>query len=185
MNVITGIRHPATRRGLKGALALSAAVLMSGCTTLAGHDDNSSQQIGNAPRPAFADPRLANQSNGVGTPDPTAYTQKPDITLRPGDEHQCKPLVLKRGQRVALRLPTNPDSGLSWQLDDRPDGLRLLSPPRALNASASDHTDDSVIFDWRFAVTAASKGQLRLLYHDAKHQDKAPERVFECDIITR
>lgn len=174
------------KRGQRSIIKLAAiaggAMWLSGCSILSGGD---STTVGDAPRPAFANPNLANQANGAGTPDPTAFTQDVDVTINADDTSACAPLTLQRNQRVAVRLPADPDSGLTWQLDDRPDGLRLLSPPRAEDASQDDHTDQPLVFDWRFIADGASTGTLRLVYHDAKEQQKAPEQVFECPVRIR
>ncbi|MGJ8523428.1 hypothetical protein R84981_002129 [Carnimonas sp. R-84981] len=164
---------------VKLAAIAGGAIWLSGCSILGGGD---SATVGDAPRPAFASPNLANQANGAGTPDPSAFTQEVDVTINAADTSACAPLTLKRDQRIAVRLPADPDSKLTWQLDDRPDGLRLLSPPRAENASEDDHTDQPLVFDWRFTADGASTGTLRLVYHDADAQQKAPEQVFECPI---
>ncbi|WP_190295643.1 protease inhibitor I42 family protein [Halotalea alkalilenta] len=167
------------------AMTVFGLLGLGGCALLGGGGDEAPVAVGDAPRPAFADPELMDQSRGAGAGDPSAYTIDADQVLTVDDQGRCEPLVLTTGERLSLLLPGNPSTGYLWQLDDRPEGLRLLSAPRADEASDSDAVGAPLVYDWRFEAMRAGQGSLRLIYHRPWEEQAEPAGLFICPIEIR
>lgn len=184
-----------------GALSGCAVLNSQGSTQHAqgkGAQHQSSLKIGNAALPAFAQTSGSTANNAsssdpyadAGSPDAAIYTRKPYVVVRPGDAAHCRGLVVPVGKTVSVRLPANTESGLAWQLDNRPSGLALLTAPKAEQRESSDTktiagSKTDVVYDWRFKGASRGHGVLRLLYHNPNAQQEGAKRTFQCRITVK
>ncbi|KAF1066360.1 MAG: hypothetical protein GAK45_01943 [Pseudomonas citronellolis] len=113
-----------------------------------------------------------------------ASQPKPVVTLENASD--CAPLKLHTGQELVLILPSNPTTGFRWQLLDAAPGiLRSLGPEVYSNPEDSGVVGSAGESSWRFRVTAAGEGALKLAYQRPWEADVAPEKTFECPLAAR
>jgi inhibitor of cysteine peptidase len=103
------------------------------------------------------------------------------------NDHDCKPLYVKVGQKIMLALDSNPSTGYAWLLANQPQFLTLLDSQK--NAYQNQPTDGRVGQPiksiWYYQVNAKGTGQLQFNYQRPWQQEILPDAQFNCQIISR
>lgn len=106
----------------------------------------------------------------------------PSVLLK--SQSKC-PLTLERGQRLILRLPSNPSTGYRWTVQQAaPELLRSLGPEVYSHPDEANSTIGSEgTSTWRFEAVAAGSAPLALSYQ--RPWESEPADTFECRLRVR
>ena len=146
---------------------------------------------GGCATPEVVAPPIALTDEKPPAPDPapdkaedtaTAPTSMPEVTITDADKDKI--IELKVGQRLLVRLPSNPTTGYEWsaaKLDDTtlaPDGETKFDAPETEMAGAP--TTQTLFFK----AKSAGKLELELKYSRPWEKDKEPVDIYKVNIVT-
>jgi inhibitor of cysteine peptidase len=115
----------------------------------------------------------------------SACAMTPPSTVDVDSAKRC-PLELHAGQTLVVTLPSNPTTGLRWSVSDAAPGvLQSLGPEVYTNPEDADIVGAAGLSTWRFKVTGAGEGRLKMRYQRPWETDAAPEQTFDCAISVK
>lgn len=93
------------------------------------------------------------------------------------------PLALTAGQTLILSLPSDPTTGLRWQIQDPASNiLRSLGPEVYANADQKDMLGSAGRSVWRYKAASVGSGRLSMIYRQPWAPEDTPEASFDCAI---
>ncbi|MCO6523894.1 MAG: protease inhibitor I42 family protein [Candidatus Schmidhempelia sp.] len=103
------------------------------------------------------------------------------------NDHDCKPLYVKVGEKIVISLDSNPSTGYDWLLVNQPDFLTQLDTKRNIyqNQSSNAPLGKPSKSIWYYQINAKGTGQLQFNYQRPWQQQIFPEFQFNCQIISR
>ncbi|MFF7708524.1 protease inhibitor I42 family protein [Pseudomonas sp. NPDC007930] len=112
----------------------------------------------------------------------SAKGPNPAETFTLAKQSQC-PVHLAVGQHLNLTLPSLPTTGYRWQvLSAAPGVLRALGPEVYSNPEDAGLVGGNGQSLWRFQVSGAGTGQLKLVSQQPWAPEVKPVDSFECEI---
>ncbi|MCQ4345873.1 protease inhibitor I42 family protein [Pseudomonas stutzeri] len=115
-----------------------------------------------------------------------AHQRPPGTLTLDAPSRHCTPLELHSGQTLNLRLPSNPSTGLRWELRDAgAPALRLLGPEVYTTPEDAGVVGSAGVSTWRFRAETRGEGRLALDYRRPWENGVAAERSFECRFRVR
>ncbi|MEU8899564.1 protease inhibitor I42 family protein [Nocardia sp. NPDC048505] len=132
-----------------------------------------------------------------GTEEPAARTVEPDTSARTVTQQTTPPegtmtvteadngqeRTLKAGQRVALRLPSNPSTGYGWQVVEVDDNVVEQVGDREYVSDQPVMPGTPGTEVWTFAGRAAGVTQLRMEYKRPWEQGVEPAKTFSLVLV--
>jgi predicted secreted protein len=134
---------------------------------------------------------LDRMQNEIATPAPhslqriQAESSMSEITLAEGDAG--RPVAVARGQRLSIRLNSNPTTGYRWQLATAPGGVltKLGEPRYTADASAANAVGGGGVEVWSFEASGSGEEKLVFEYRRPWERDVAAARTVSYPVKVR
>jgi inhibitor of cysteine peptidase len=111
-----------------------------------------------------------------------ACAQQPRQIVTVEKQSEC-PLKLKAGQTVLLTLPSTPETGYRWTVQNPAPGvLRSLGPEVYSNPEDAGLVGSAGQSVWRYQAANAGTGRLLMIYQQPWAPEVAPMQTFDCSI---
>ncbi|MBD1552716.1 protease inhibitor I42 family protein [Pseudomonas typographi] len=115
----------------------------------------------------------------------TSHAPNPAETFTLAKQSQC-PARLAVGQHLDLTLPSLPTTGYRWRIVDAAPGvLQSLGPEVYSNPEDAGLVGGNGQSLWRFKVSAAGSGHLKLVSQQPWAPEVKPVQTFDCAIDAR
>ncbi|MGV8920332.1 MAG: protease inhibitor I42 family protein [Pseudomonas sp.] len=97
-------------------------------------------------------------------------------------QSEC-PLKLTAGQTILLTLPSTPETGYRWTVQNPAPGvLRSLGPEVYSNPEDAGLVGSAGQSVWRYQAANAGSGRLLMTYQQPWAPEVAPMKTFDCSI---
>ena len=111
-----------------------------------------------------------------------ACAQQPRQIVALDKQSDC-PLKLKAGQTLLLTLPSTPETGYRWSVQNpAPDVLRSLGPEVYSNPEDAGIVGSAGQSVWRYQAANAGTGRLLMVYQQPWAPEVAPVKTFDCAV---
>jgi inhibitor of cysteine peptidase len=108
---------------------------------------------------------------------------KPPIVVSESDAD--KPIQLILGQTLQVRLASNPTTGYSWSVQQRPDQLELVQSAYAADPQGRNMPGAGGHQTIEFVARSAGNGELKLEYRRPWEKNVAPARTFTASVVVK
>ena len=128
----------------------------------------------------------ANAQTVVPEPEKPAMPEKPltpkldDVIVT--DKENGKTVSVQIGQRLLVRLPSNPSTGYEWSLDKTDEKLLTPDGESAFDVAAANVEGAPTIQTLFFKAKSVGKIALELKYTRPWEKDAAPEKVYKITV---
>jgi inhibitor of cysteine peptidase len=122
--------------------------------------------------------------SGCETPEPRAPAQQPGAMLTLDEDDAGKKVVVDRGRRILVRLPSNLTTGYAWALIESAEtpALKRLGT-YASNAAGAPASGG--MQNWSFEATGVGQQELRFEYRRPWERDRPPAKTLVYTVTVR
>jgi inhibitor of cysteine peptidase len=113
----------------------------------------------------------------------TAPGAKPSVVV--SESNYGKSIQVFVGQKLQVRLASNPTTGYSWSVRETPAQLQLTKSDYAADPQGKNAPGVARYQTVEFMAKSAGKGELKLGYRRPREKDTPPARTFSVTITVK